>query len=346
MEHTLTINLYSRINHKEWRAYLRIALSSRMIFNVEFRITASCGKCCSPVLPESWLVNIQASPRHWDNIHWAYFQTSTSCLHISLFSDLFPLTWKFIQYCRLEKEELWPHPILSRGPEGIGAEILLGKTKSETQNFGVIKLEFLLILLRRQFFFFARVRYDFNHKTCIEKIICCSTEFCTETDPTKGYINTRTWCYERRQVNISKHWTFWWRFQDRERVVILGSGWVFRPNAMISAYQIHSWSGFVLSRELDKKKFQTVVVSPRSYFVFTPLLASTAVGTLEFRTTLESVRARGKGSVSFFLQSSIGMLYSPIQSRILPRLGRWCKLQREETTHRGRHSQETITRFW
>lgn len=60
-----------------------------------------------------------------------------------------------------------------------------------------------------------------------------------------------------------------------------------------------SWSGFVLSRELDKKKFQTVVVSPRSYFVFTPLLASTAVGTLEFRTTLESVRARGKG-VEFF----------------------------------------------
>ena len=60
-----------------------------------------------------------------------------------------------------------------------------------------------------------------------------------------------------------------------------------------------SWSGFVLSRELDKKKFQTVVVSPRSYFVFTPLLASTAVGTLEFRNTLESVRARGKG-VEFF----------------------------------------------
>ncbi|KAG9238222.1 pyridine nucleotide-disulfide oxidoreductase-domain-containing protein [Amylocarpus encephaloides] len=69
----------------------------------------------------------------------------------------------------------------------------------------------------------------------------------------------------------------------RERVVILGSG----------------WSGFVLSRQLDKKRFQPVVVSPRSYFAFTPLLASTAVGTLEFRTTLESVRARRSG-VEFF----------------------------------------------
>jgi hypothetical protein len=61
----------------------------------------------------------------------------------------------------------------------------------------------------------------------------------------------------------------------------------------------YSWAGFVLSRQLDKKKFQPVVVSPRPYFVFTPLLASTAVGTLEFRNTLESVRARRAG-VEFF----------------------------------------------
>ncbi|GIZ48527.1 hypothetical protein CKM354_001158100 [Cercospora kikuchii] len=63
---------------------------------------------------------------------------------------------------------------------------------------------------------------------------------------------------------------------DRERVVILGSG----------------WAGYNLARSLDPKKFQTVVVSPRSYFVFTPLLASTSVGTLEFRTALEPVRTR------------------------------------------------------
>ena len=60
-----------------------------------------------------------------------------------------------------------------------------------------------------------------------------------------------------------------------------------------------SWAGFNLSRKLDTKKFQPVIVSPRPYFVFTPLLASTAVGTLEFRTTLESVRRRSSG-VEFF----------------------------------------------
>jgi NADH dehydrogenase FAD-containing subunit len=70
---------------------------------------------------------------------------------------------------------------------------------------------------------------------------------------------------------------------DRERVVILGSG----------------WAGYTIARELDPKIYQTVVVSPRSYFAFTPLLASTSVGTLEFRTALEPIRTR-RTNVNFF----------------------------------------------
>jgi hypothetical protein len=59
------------------------------------------------------------------------------------------------------------------------------------------------------------------------------------------------------------------------------------------------WAGFTVARRLDPKKYQAVVVSPRSYFVFTPLLASTSVGTLEFRTALEPVRSR-RQQVEFF----------------------------------------------
>ncbi|KAF1355278.1 pyridine nucleotide-disulfide oxidoreductase-domain-containing protein [Delphinella strobiligena] len=69
----------------------------------------------------------------------------------------------------------------------------------------------------------------------------------------------------------------------RERVVVLGSG----------------WAGYTLARDLDKSKYQVVVVSPRSYFVFTPLLASTSVGTLEFRCAVEPVRSR-RTNVDFF----------------------------------------------
>jgi NADH dehydrogenase FAD-containing subunit len=51
------------------------------------------------------------------------------------------------------------------------------------------------------------------------------------------------------------------------------------------------WAGYDFARYLDHSKYHAVIVSPRSYFVFTPLLASTAVGTLEFRTAVEPVRS-------------------------------------------------------
>lgn len=59
------------------------------------------------------------------------------------------------------------------------------------------------------------------------------------------------------------------------------------------------WAGYTVARELDPKKYQSVVVSPRSYFAFTPLLASTSVGTLEYRTAMEPIRTR-RTKVKFF----------------------------------------------
>ncbi|KAI9011010.1 pyridine nucleotide-disulfide oxidoreductase-domain-containing protein [Phycomyces nitens] len=47
-------------------------------------------------------------------------------------------------------------------------------------------------------------------------------------------------------------------------------------------------------RELNKEDYNVSVVSPRNYFVFTPLLASTSVGTLEFRCITEPVRGYSK----------------------------------------------------
>ncbi|KAF2965857.1 hypothetical protein GQX73_g7729 [Xylaria multiplex] len=63
----------------------------------------------------------------------------------------------------------------------------------------------------------------------------------------------------------------------KERVVILGSG----------------WAGYAFARTLDPQKYERIMISPRSYFVFTPLVAGTAVGTLEFRAVIESVRRLG-----------------------------------------------------
>lgn len=60
----------------------------------------------------------------------------------------------------------------------------------------------------------------------------------------------------------------------RERLVILGTG----------------WGSYSVLKKVDKKRFDAIVISPRNHFLFTPLLASTTVGTLEFRSIIEPVR--------------------------------------------------------
>jgi len=70
---------------------------------------------------------------------------------------------------------------------------------------------------------------------------------------------------------------------DRKpRILILGSG----------------WGGYILSRQLSPSKFDITVLSPRSYFVFTPLLNDTATGELEFAHVVEPVRNR-RSAVKF-----------------------------------------------
>lgn len=60
----------------------------------------------------------------------------------------------------------------------------------------------------------------------------------------------------------------------KERVVILGSG----------------WAGYTLSRRLSTKLYSPIIVSPRPYFVFTPLLTDAASGSLDFSNIVETVR--------------------------------------------------------
>ncbi|RDX69340.1 Internal alternative NAD(P)H-ubiquinone oxidoreductase A1, mitochondrial [Mucuna pruriens] len=61
--------------------------------------------------------------------------------------------------------------------------------------------------------------------------------------------------------------------EEKPRVVVLGSG----------------WAGCRLMKGLDPRMYDIVCVSPRNHMVFTPLLASTCVGTLEFRSVAEPI---------------------------------------------------------
>jgi NADH:ubiquinone reductase (non-electrogenic) len=62
------------------------------------------------------------------------------------------------------------------------------------------------------------------------------------------------------------------------RLVILGAG----------------FGGYSLLRNLSRELFEVTIVAPRNYFVFTPLLPSAVVGTVEFRSILEPLRRRSR----------------------------------------------------
>ncbi|GMN50886.1 hypothetical protein TIFTF001_020048 [Ficus carica] len=63
------------------------------------------------------------------------------------------------------------------------------------------------------------------------------------------------------------------RPSEKPRVVVLGTG----------------WAACRFLKGLDTKVYDVVCISPRNHMVFTPLLASTCVGTLEFRSVAEPV---------------------------------------------------------
>ena len=60
----------------------------------------------------------------------------------------------------------------------------------------------------------------------------------------------------------------------REKIVVLGSGW-----------GSHSFL-----KTIDAVKYDVTVVSPRNHFLFTPMLAASAIGTVDFRSIIEPIR--------------------------------------------------------
>ncbi|KAJ2689434.1 hypothetical protein IWW39_001459 [Coemansia spiralis] len=62
--------------------------------------------------------------------------------------------------------------------------------------------------------------------------------------------------------------------ERRERLVVLGSG----------------WGAVSTLKALECDAYDVMVISPDNYFIFTPLLPSVTVGTVEFRSVLEAIR--------------------------------------------------------
>lgn len=64
------------------------------------------------------------------------------------------------------------------------------------------------------------------------------------------------------------------RSGEKEKIVVLGTG----------------WGAASFLKEIDTDLCDVTVVSPRNYFVFTPMLAGASVGTVEYRSITEPIR--------------------------------------------------------
>ena len=71
--------------------------------------------------------------------------------------------------------------------------------------------------------------------------------------------------YQQKQNGITK---------EKEKIVILGTG----------------WGSAAFLKDIDTNMYDVTVISPRNFFLFTPMLAGASVGTVEYRSITESVR--------------------------------------------------------
>ncbi len=77
---------------------------------------------------------------------------------------------------------------------------------------------------------------------------------------------------------------------SKQKLVILGSG----------------FASFSILKAINTDLYEVIVVSPRNHFIFTPLLTSTTVGTIEFRSIIEPIRS-AKENITYYYAYSTAM---------------------------------------
>ena len=79
--------------------------------------------------------------------------------------------------------------------------------------------------------------------------------------------------------------------KQKKKLIILGSG----------------FAAYGVIKKIDLDQYDVINISPRNHFLFTPLLPSTTVGTIAFRSIIEPIRSLRK--IRFFMGECIGIDY-------------------------------------
>ncbi|WPK25380.1 hypothetical protein PUMCH_002692 [Australozyma saopauloensis] len=110
-------------------------------------------------------------------------------------------------------------------------------------------------------------------------------------------------------------------FEDgrkKKTLVILGSG----------------WGSISLLKNLDTSLYNVVVVSPRNYFLFTPLLPSCPTGTVELRSIIEPVRAITR-------KCSAEVIYLEAEATEIDPINNKLTIKQSTTVHSGHSGTDT-----
>lgn len=88
----------------------------------------------------------------------------------------------------------------------------------------------------------------------------------------------------------------------KKRVMILGTG----------------WGGHAVTKVVDTGLYEVVIVSPRNFFLFTPMLAGSSVGTVDYRSIIEPIRAANPLADYYEAQGREKALWLGISVLVLP----------------------------
>mmetsp|Transcript_64869 Transcript_64869/g.152510 ORF Transcript_64869/g.152510 Transcript_64869/m.152510 type:complete len:581 (+) Transcript_64869:62-1804(+) len=145
----------------------------------------------------------------------------------------------------------------------------VGATSASASRWALVTT-FVLEAARRQSRWRRRHGGKSSHRALADDISQAADELGnTLEDAFLHFVRLPAWMSVDQQVGASP------AESPKPKILVLGTG----------------WAAHAIAKIVDVGKVDVTVISPRNYFIFTPMLAAAAVGTVEYRSILEHIRS-------------------------------------------------------
>lgn len=174
-------------------------------------------------------------------------------------------------YVVVDKEHAKADPMLRMVSSELGVKKLNGERQDDATVAQAILFERALDTIEDVLVHVRRIPYDLgwtqeeeDEDAALEDFTQQATSTTTSSSTSKSSVSDASLLLPSSRLK-----------KKRPTVVVLGSG----------------WAAHALMKVADCHQIRLIVISPTNHFVFTPMLASASVGTVEYRSMTEAVRA-------------------------------------------------------